>query len=133
MQVTPSSSPLDCNADGSVNAADVACADSASISEILAAANFLAGDLDLDGEVAFNDFLVLSGNFGKQGVGYSGGDIDLDNTVAFSDFLSLSGNFGQTSTGMQAVPEPSPGLQWKIGLLLLSVIRLRQTNRDKPK
>ncbi len=54
------------------------------------------GDLNLDGRVAFDDFLVLSANFGKDepGLGWVDGDLDGNKQVNFMDFLKLSANFG---------------------------------------
>ncbi|MDB4614660.1 hypothetical protein OAH18_03115 [bacterium] len=53
------------------------------------------GDATGDYEVDFSDFLVLSRNWGLEGVGYEGGDFDLDGFVTFDDFLilSLNGSF----------------------------------------
>jgi len=118
------SDPLDCNADGSVTSADIACATAATIADTLTAASIPAGDLDLDGTVAFADFLVLSSNFGSAGGGYAAGDIDLDGTVAFADFLALSANFGKTGAGAQAVPEPS-----SLALVLLGAMSLAWRRR----
>ena len=56
------------------------------------------GDLNLDGEVNFADFLELSGSFGKSSATWADGDTDGDGNVAFADFLTLSGNFGFVST-----------------------------------
>ena len=84
----------DCNGDGVVDAADLACV--ATIDErdtVLGLLNTLPGDLDGNGDVAFADFLVLSANFGQQG-GYADGNIDLTGEIAFADFLVLSANFG---------------------------------------
>ena len=64
------------------------------------------GDADLDGSVAFSDFLALSAGFGQSG-GWGEGDFDSDGTVDFEDFLVLSSNFGQTSAAIASVPEPS--------------------------
>lgn len=52
------------------------------------------GDLDLDGRVAFNDFLILAGNFGRHDALWSTGDLNGDKTVGFADFLLLAANFG---------------------------------------
>ena len=52
------------------------------------------GDVDLNGEVAFDDFLVVSVNFGQQVDGWAQGDFDCDGVVSFADFLQLSVNFG---------------------------------------
>lgn len=58
----------------------------------------LPGDVDGNGEVAFNDFLILSKNFGqKVDHAFADGDIDGDGQVGFADFLALSQNFGSTA------------------------------------
>lgn len=64
------------------------------------------GDADLDGRVAFQDFVALAANFEEPG-GWSDGDFDGDGDVLFSDFLILANNFGKTQVGIAAVPEPS--------------------------
>ena len=76
----------------------------------------LVADLDGNGEVAFNDFLILSGNYGAMDVSYEEGDIDCDGEVGFTDFLALSGNFGATSGAAAAVPEPSSAMLLLFGL-----------------
>ena len=86
---------LDCNADGSVDQGDLDCiCDSGAVDELLAKLGLTTGDMDGDGEVAFADFLILSGDFGQTDVGYTQGDLDCDGVVGFNDFLILSGNFG---------------------------------------
>ena len=55
------------------------------------------GDLNLDGQVNFADFLQLSAGFGKSEAGWSEGDLDGDLSVGFADFLLLSSNFGFSS------------------------------------
>ena len=62
------------------------------------------GDANLDGSVAFDDFLTLSTNFGQAG-GWSDGDFNGNNEIDFADFLRLSSNFGEPSA-VAAVPEP---------------------------
>jgi len=52
------------------------------------------GDTDLDGDVDFADFLVLSTNFGNANSGWTDGNFDTDDEVSFADFLLLSANFG---------------------------------------
>ena len=80
--------------------------------------NSLLGDLDGDGEVAFADFLILSGNFGTSVSTYDEGDIDCNGEVDFADFLALSGNFGETlGAAAQSVPEPTGGLLTFVGLM----------------
>ena len=78
---------FDINSDGLVDLAD--------IERFLGLVGSLAGDSDLNRTVEFGDFLILSGNFGGEGV-WSRGDYDADGLVSFSDFLALSGNFGET-------------------------------------
>ena len=63
------------------------------------------GDADLDGVVAFPDFLTLSANFGGSG-GWVEGDFDASGDITFSDFLILSNNFSP-ETKAAAVPEPT--------------------------
>jgi len=60
----------------------------------------LPGDATGDGEVSFNDFLVVSQNFGMTGgATWQDGDFDGDQNVAFSDFLIVSQNFGLVALG----------------------------------
>ena len=56
----------------------------------------LAGDINLDGEVDFQDFLVLANNFGRNDdVLRADGDLDADGRVTFIDFVVLAENFGR--------------------------------------
>ena len=48
---------------------------------------------NLDGNVAFDDFLALSAQFGSEG-GWGEGDFDGSGQVDFDDFLLLSAFFG---------------------------------------
>ena len=92
----------------------------------------LPGDVDGDGEVAFEDFLILSENFGTDVERYTLGDLNGDGTVQFPDFLILSGNFGQTRTAQAAsVPEPHtlPMSLSGIALLLGLARSIRTKNR----
>ena len=52
------------------------------------------GDSDLDGDVDFTDFLVLSGNFGSEDRTWQDGNFNDDGNVDFADFLLLSLHFG---------------------------------------
>ena len=65
------------------------------------AEGYLFGDANRDGEVGFQDFLVLSANFGNDG-DFSQGDFNDDGEVGFVDFLLLSRNFG-----LEHTPEPA--------------------------
>ena len=54
----------------------------------------IRSDLNGNGAVEFDDFLLLSQNFGTSGE--SAADIDGDGEVGFGDFLLLSSEFGRT-------------------------------------
>ena len=119
--------PGDCNGDGVIDAADLACVgDIAERDIVLQALNTLPGDLNGNGDVAFADFLVLSANFGQEGLSYVDGNVDLEGAVAFADFLILSANFGQSAAATAAVPEPSAG-----GLLCVAMFSLFQVVRRR--
>jgi|GEM_PF-5203777 len=95
---------FDVNSDGLVNASDIdAWLTLKSDSDGVA---ILPGDTDLDGTVAFADFLQLSNSFGNADTTWSQGNFDGQDGTAFADFLALSDNFGATA-GTQAVPEPN--------------------------
>lgn len=104
---------FDMNSDGEVSGDD--------LTFFLDQLDTVAGDINLDGKVGFDDFLTLSGAFGQSSVGYGGGDLDCNGTVAFNDFLLLSGQFGFAATvdesEIASVPEPGVGL--RVGFVLL--------------
>ena len=54
--------------------------------------NVRKGDADLDGLVDFDDFLVVSKNYGQPGK-WSTGDFDSDGAVGFLDFLHVARNY----------------------------------------
>ena len=60
--------------------------------------NQLAGDLNNDRHVGFEDFLILAANYGKSDARMSEGDLNGDMTISFADFLILSKNFGNVRT-----------------------------------
>lgn len=108
-------SAFDLTGDGNVNAEDVA--------DFLAQTGTVAGDVNLDGEVNFSDFLVLSTNFGQSDHTWSGGDADCNGMVAFPDFLALSNNFG---AGAEAASVPEPAGSALALLALIGVMSFRR-------
>lgn len=125
----PVGSPFDCNGDGSVDGADLACILASggpdALGGLLDATGLLPGDLDGSGDVGFPDFLVLSANFGSDVDSYADGDIDGSGSVGFPDFLVLSANFGRSSAATQSVPEPSSFLLF--GFSILGLFRMRRS------
>jgi|GEM_PF-1741684 len=107
---------FDLDGDGSVGQGDVAA--------MLAAASRLPGDMNFDGAVGFEDFLLLSESFGESAA-WSSGDLDCDGMAEFSDFLILSDNFGQMAAASHAVPEPSAVLQLLVLVALCATTRQR--------
>ena len=84
------------------------------------------GDANLDDEVNFADFLILSENFGELG-DWRQGDFDGDGQIRFPDFLALSANFGGTANASAAaVPEPTAQSIALFGLLGLIGFRKRR-------
>jgi len=117
---------FDLNEDGMLNDADT--------STWLELANTTFGDANLDGQVDFADFLVLSVGFGESG-SWSDGDFDGDGELAFSDFLLLADNFGKDlainlsgpSSSVSAVPEARGSILCQIAILLfVALIRSRK-------
>ena len=106
---------LDLNEDGFINVGDVDLL----VHELLGT-NY--GDANLDGEVAFGDFLDFAESFGGPG-GWSDGDFDGTGNVAFPDFIRLANNFGATS--VSAVPEPAGRLPLCFGLMMLAAVGRR--------
>ena len=56
---------------------------------------------------------------------FAEGNIDLVGDIAFADFLVLAENFGKTRADASAVPEPSGLILFAIGALLLGGFRRR--------
>ena len=111
-----SSLNFDCDSSGEIDVNDLNCITTAQLEDFFDTAGFIQGDATGDGNVAFDDFLILSSGFGSAG-NYTEGDFDLSGKVDFSDFLILSTNFGQTSNAVTAVPEPT-----KLSVLLFGAV-----------
>ena len=87
----------------------------------------LKGDTNLDGTVAFGDFLLLSSGFGGEG-DWSSGDFDGDGFTGFPDFLALSSNFGRSEPEpANSVPEPSAIFLLALGNIL--ALRMRRPRK----
>lgn len=84
------------------------------------------GDINGDGSVSFEDFLILSNNFGNEASLHTEGDLDCNGSVAFADFLVLSNNFGNTSGAAASVPEPTSAFLLASCLAGATMIRRRR-------
>lgn len=86
-----------------------------------------AGDVNLDGNVDFQDFLTVSKNYGERCNGkqhcLAVGDLNSNNRVDFPDFLILSEAYRATSA--VAVPEPADN-DCEVILLLVGVLASRR-------
>jgi hypothetical protein len=115
---------FDLTGDGKVDAADVNF-------WVEEAKETSFGDANLDGHVAFADFVVLADHFQQLG-GWGDGDFDGDGMIAFFDFVVLSDNFGSSPTSgtspVQSVPEPGPLLPVVAGFVLVGVALRRRTS-----
>ena len=87
------------------------------------------GDVDDDGTIAFEDFQVLSANYGRRLVGHDLGDVDCNGRVAFADFLVLSANYHTSPQGVVAVPEPHELLCF-VAVAFLGIFR--RAGQDHP-
>ena len=76
----------------------------------------MPGDVDLDGDVDFLDYVAVKGNFGHADALWTDGDFDGNGEVDFLDYVAAKGNFGNDlnaggvevlTAGMPEVPPPS--------------------------
>ena len=96
--------------------------------EQVAASRGIQVDLDGNGTVEFNDFLVLSVNFSQNVSTYETGDINCNTVVEFDDFLVLSGNFGQ-SAAAASVPEPTSNVLAMLSAFLMLPFRKKRKSK----
>ena len=89
-----------------------------------------SGDTNLDGNVDFSDFLVLSSSFGMPG-GWAEGDFDGNGDVQFPDFLALASNFGKEATGAVSIPEPATDVL-AYAMLLATLLMRRRSGIGNP-
>ena len=102
----------------------------------------IGGDATVDGNVNFDDVLVMSPNFGGTVTnGWAGADFTGDGNVNFDDVLVMSPNFGSSGgvntpiningvaggagSVVAAVPEPASVMMIVLGSLLLGLARRR--------
>lgn len=83
------------------------------------------GDADLNSEVEFADFVLLSNNYASAG-GWEDGNFDGIANVGFADFVLLSANFGKSAVATAVVPEPKPSILAMMCLALLASTRCRR-------
>ena len=119
---------FDCSLDGNVDMQDANCTTWIGalhdLDQLLTAFETVVGDIDLDGEVGFLEFLTVTSNFNQPGQ-YTDGDFTQDGFVGFADFIRLSSTFGRTPPVRQAasVPEPSGARLLSVAALLLLLRR----------
>ncbi|MFW6154449.1 MAG: lamin tail domain-containing protein [Planctomycetota bacterium] len=63
------------------------------------------GDIDLDGDVDLDDFVILKQNFGASGVSWTRGDMTGDGDVDLDDFVILKQNFGTAAASVNVLAE----------------------------
>ena len=68
------------------------------MSDVFGSATGLKGDINGDGYVDYNDFLIFLANYGKQGAGIAdtAADINGDSYVDYNDFLVFLSNYGKS-------------------------------------
>ena len=122
----------DCNHNGELDFQDLHCIDTMSERDaVLSSLNLWPGDLDGNGAVHFNDFLILASNFGLRDRSYLEGNLNLDDTVAFADFLILAEHFGSAvsvGASVRAVPE-SNTIRFSAVGVVLAATRIRRRRR----
>jgi|GEM_PF-4916853 len=94
----------------------------------------IPGDTNLDDRVTFEDFLLLSADFGATCEDaalacWQRGDFDLNGKVGFSDFLLQANSF--STLQVNSVPEPMANIF--VIQLLLGCLGLRKRNHRLPK
>ena len=85
-----------------------------------------AGDVDGNGVVEFEDFIILSTNFNTE-QDWTGGDFTGDGVVTFGDFLQLSTNYQGISGNAQSVPEPNASMLICVGFVVALGARRRRS------
>jgi len=92
----------------------------------------LAGDVDLDGEVARGDVLALRGAFGSADADWLGGDLTFDGAVNYLDYIALKRSMGDSvPAGGGITPEPATLLLLVLGACP-ALLRRRNRAEKRP-
>jgi|GEM_PF-5433141 len=84
----------------------------------------VSADLNGDGSVDFEDFLLISANFNTAS---TAGDVDFDEFTGMSDFVTWRNQFDAGNAAAAApVPEPTAGVLAVLSLLVLPLFRRRR-------
>lgn len=89
---------------------------------------YVIGDFDGDGTVAFADFLRLAENFNKPG-GYGQGDINFSGQVDLEDFSIFRRTLAAAAGEPQAASVPEPSSAWLILASAMALPLLRRRRR----
>ena len=95
--------------------------------DVVAEADRVPGDADLDGDVDRDDFSALAAGFGYLGMGWRWGDFNFDEHVDFLDYLPWKANVGVYPPSALA-PEPS---SLALGIVLGWLGLLRKARRSR--
>ncbi|MCX5653888.1 MAG: autotransporter-associated beta strand repeat-containing protein, partial [Planctomycetota bacterium] len=103
--------------------------------DVAAIPTHIAGDANEDGYVDAQDYIVVSGSYGKTPAVWTDGDVFVDNVVDAQDYVEISGHYGEgvpvplgaSSLGASStVPEPSTLILLAIGGAVLAFSRRKQ-------
>lgn len=89
---------------------------------------YILGDFDGDGAVAFADFLRLSENFNQPG-SYSQGDINFNGQIDLEDFSIFRRTLAAAAGEPSAASVPEPSSAWLVVASAFAIPLLRRRNR----
>lgn len=116
----------DMNGDGSLNTDDISVWLAQAGARNQASGNpYLLGDINFNGSVDGNDFLIWNANKFTSNASYCHGDINGDGGVDGNDFLLWNATKFQTS---DVLPVPEPQMPW-LAFAFVFAVRLRRRRR----